>query len=170
MRRKFFEAQKQGFPQADYALKKIKEIYLYQRDAEKAAEPQNLRIEKMLPLLKQLREWVDQQAITVLPKSTLGKAMSYFVNQYPKLLTIFEDQRIELDNNLIENKIRPLALGRKNYLFAGSHPAAQRIAMMYSFFASCKAHDLNPFEWLKFTLENVQLAKPSQLKQYLPGK
>lgn len=170
VRRKFFEAQKQGFPQADYALKKIKEIYLYQREAKKAAEPQNLRIEKMLPLLKQLKEWVDQQAITVLPKSTLGKAMSYFINQYPKLLVIFEDSRVELDNNLIENKIRPLALGRKNYLFAGSHPAAQRIAMMYSFFASCKAQGLNPFEWLKYTLENVHLAKPSQLNQYLPRK
>ncbi len=76
---------------------------------------------------------------------------------------------MEVDNNLIENKIRPLALGRKNYLFAGSHDAAQRIAMMYSFFGSCKAHDINPYEWLKDTLERISDMKVSELETLLPG-
>lgn len=170
VRRKFYEAQKQGDTKANYPLSKIKEIYLLEREAKKAEDKQAYRLEKMLPVLKELRAWIDQQAIAVTPKSYIGKAMTYFVNQYPKLLAIFEDSRVELDNNRIENKIRPLALGRKNYLFAGSHPAAQRIAMMYSFFASCQANEVNPHQWLKNTLETIHLAKTSQLNQYLPNK
>jgi hypothetical protein len=103
----------------------------------------------------------------VTPKSSIGKAMTYFINQYPKLLAIFEDSRVELDNNRIENEIRPLALGRKNYLSAGIHPAAQRITMTYSFFASCKVNEINPHQWLKNTLETIHLAKTSRLNQYL---
>jgi transposase len=67
----------------------------------------------------------------------------------------FEDGRIHLDNNALENKIRPLALGRKNFLFAGSHDRAKRIAMMYSFFASCKEADVNPYAWMTDTLKRI---------------
>ncbi len=74
-----------------------------------------------------------------------------------------------MDNNGIENKIRPLVLGSKNYLFAGSHDAAQRIAMMYSFFGSCKAQEVNPYEWLKATLEQIPDTKRSELDKLLPG-
>ncbi|HLS11718.1 MAG TPA: transposase, partial [Flavobacteriaceae bacterium] len=65
------------------------------------------------------------------------------------------DGNLEIDNNLVENAIRPVALGRKNYLFAGSHKAAERAAGIYSFFAICKKHEVNPREWLKYTLENI---------------
>jgi transposase len=75
-----------------------------------------------------------------------------------------------IDNNHIENKIRPLALGRKNYLFAGSHPTAQRIAMMYSFMATCKELDINPYEWLHNTLQHIADTKMSQLHLLLPRK
>ena len=95
--------------------------------------------------------------------------MTCFQNQWPNLITIFKDGRLLIDNNLIENKIRPLALGRKNYLFAGSHEAAQRIAMMYSFFATCKAKGVNPFQWLRHTLENIADTKLSRLHTLLPG-
>jgi len=74
-----------------------------------------------------------------------------------------------LDNNLIENKIRPLALGRKNSLFAGSHKGAQRIAMMYSFFATCKANDINPYEWVKMTLEKILTCNIQNLQSLLPN-
>ena len=77
-------------------------------------------------------------------------------------------KRQHLDNNIIENKIRPLALGRKNYLFAGSHKAAQRIAIMYSFFATCSIHRVNPRDWMNYTIENINSLKLSQLDQLLP--
>ena len=82
----------------------------------------------------------------------------------------FSDGKIELDNNLIENKIRPLALGRKNYLFAGPHNGAQRIAMMYSFMATCKANNVNPYQRLKHTLQNIGQASIQDLEKFLPNK
>jgi len=84
-------------------------------------------------------------------------------------LVSFEDGRIELDNNLIENAIRPLALGRKNYLFAGSHKAAQNAAMIYSFLGSCKMQNIDPRQWLKDTLEKIPEHSIQKLHQLLPG-
>ena len=84
-------------------------------------------------------------------------------------MTLFDDGRLLIDNNHIENKIRPLALGRKNYLFAGSHQAAQRAAMMYSFLASCKAHNINPYQWLNDTLSRIADTKMSGLTMLLPS-
>ncbi|SFG14838.1 Transposase IS66 family protein, partial [Salegentibacter agarivorans] len=78
------------------------------------------------------------------------------------------DGNLLIDNNLIENKIRPVALGRKNYLFAGSHKAAQRAAAIYSFFAICKKHEVNPYEWLKYTLENIMTIKYKDIKNLYP--
>ena len=95
--------------------------------------------------------------------------MTYTHNQWDKLIRVLEDGKLELDNNNAENKIRPLALGRKNYLFAGLHPAAQRIALMYSFFASCKVNDINPYNWLKHVLDNINDTKMQNLHQLLPN-
>lgn len=122
------------------------------------------------PLLEQFKEWLDEQAIVVLPKSPMGNAVRYAIRQWHKLIRILDDGRLEIDNNLIENKIRPLALGRKNYLFAGSHDAAQRIAMMYSFFATCKAHEVNPYKWLKTTLDRIPDHPVNRLDELLPTK
>ncbi len=100
----------------------------------------------------------------------MGNAVRYTIRQWHKLIRVLEDGRLEMDNNLIENKIRPLALGRKNYLFAGSHDAAQGIAMMYSFFATCKVHEVNPYEWMKATLDKIPDHPVNRLDELLPGK
>ena len=118
----------------------------------------------------ELKEWIEEESIKVAPKSAIGKAMTYTQNQWPKLIKCLDDGRFELDNNLIENKIRPLALGRKNYLFAGSHKAAQGISMMYSFFATCKVHQINPQEWLTETISKISDTKRSQLHTLIPIK
>ncbi|HEU0226667.1 MAG TPA: transposase domain-containing protein, partial [Arachidicoccus soli] len=68
----------------------------------------------------------------------------------------------------VENALRPIALGRKNYLFAGSHDAAQRAACIYSFFAICKKHEVNPYQWLKYVFENIMDTKTSQLHKLYP--
>ena len=95
--------------------------------------------------------------------------MTYFINQYPKLEAVFMDGRIELDNNLIENAIRPMAIGRKNYLFCGSHKAAQNAAMLYSFFGSCKMQNSNPREWLEDTLQRIPDHSILKLEELRPG-
>ena len=79
-------------------------------------------------------------------------------------------EELIIDNNLIENAIRPVALGRKNYLFAGSHEAAQRAAMLYSLLATCKKNDIEPYQWLKNVLIKIPDTKSSELHLLLPSK
>ncbi|MBK1442825.1 transposase, partial [Parapedobacter sp. ISTM3] len=95
-------------------------------------------------------------------------AMAYAYARWDGLSAYLYDGNLQIDNNLVENAIRPLALGRKNYLFAGSHEAAQRAAMIYSFFAICKKHEVNPFHWLKYTLENIMAINHKNLKDLYP--
>ena len=124
---------------------------------------------RIRPLLAQIKTWIEGQQFKVLPQSPIGKAMTYYINQYPKLEAIFEDGRIELDNNLIENAIRPMAIGRKNYLFCGSHGAAQNAAMLYSFVGSCKMQNINPREWLEDMLQRIPDQSIQKLEELLPG-
>ena len=171
-RRKFHEAKDSYKTKSEQALAWIQQIYAADREqkARPSEERKQYREEKMRPLFDELKSWIDAELKSAIePKSPLGKALGYTNQQWPKLIRIVDHKNIELDNNLIENKIRPLALGRKNYLFAGSHDAAQRIAMMYSFFGSCKAQDINPYEWLKMTLERIPETKLSELEILLPG-
>lgn len=83
-------------------------------------------------------------------------------------MAYLKDGNLKIDNNLVENAIRPLALGRKNYLFAGSHEAAKNIAMYYSFFATCKKNNINPSQWLHHVLNNINDTKSSELHYLLP--
>jgi len=170
-RRYFHKALDNDNQRATKALNIIGEIYSIERECKEMTFEQRkqCREQNSLPLMNELKEWIEQESIKVLPKSPIGKAMTYTQNQWHKLMNIFIDGRCQLDNNLIENKIRPLALGRKNYLFAGSHKAGQRIAMMYTFFACCKANGVNEMEWLKNTLDNIDDTKMSKLHTLIPG-
>ncbi len=173
-RRKFHDALDSDKKRARTALGLFREMYLGERTI-KEGTPDDfgkrklLRDEKIKPLLAQIKTWIEAEQFKVLPKSPIGKAMAYFINQYQKLEAIFNDGRIELDNNLIENAIRPMAIGRKNYLFCGSHGAAQNAAMLYSFFGSCKMQDINPREWLEDTLQKIPDHSIQKLEELLPG-
>ena len=174
-RRKFYDAQDNDAKRAMHALKLFAKIYKFDKEINQEYIDDNQgiqkqRLEKIKPLFKEIKTWIEQESLKVLPKSAIGEAMTYYLNQYPKLEAILLDPRIKLDNNLIENKIRPLALGRKNYLFAGSHRSAQNIAIIYSFFASCKANDVNPYEWLKDVLEKLPDWNIQNLDQLLPDQ
>jgi len=173
-RRKFYDALDNDKKRAEKALVIFREIYLQERTIKEESEQnvekiKQLRLEKIQPLLQQIKDWITEEQYNVLPKSAIGKAMTYFVNQYHKLQNIFLDGKIELDNNKIENAIRPMAIGRKNYLFCGSHKAAQNAAMLYSFFGSCKMQNINPREWLANTLEKIPDHSIQKLEELLPG-
>ncbi len=103
-----------------------------------------------------------------LPKSPWGKAVRYTLTRWDKLTRYVEDGRIEIDNNLIENAIRPIALGRRNYLFAGSHDAAQRAAVIYSLLGTCKKHEINPYDWLRDVLARISTHPHKRLDELLP--
>jgi len=170
-RRKYHEALQSDPQRSQYALQLFKSIYKHEAliKEQPSVDRKTYRNTHILPLFTALHEWIQTESIKVLPKSPIGKAMTYTQNQWPKLIAVLHDGQLELDNNHIENKIRPLALGRKNYLFAGSHPAAQRIAMMYSFFASCKINEINPQDWMAHVLDNIKQTKYSDLHQLLPN-
>ncbi|MDZ4808297.1 MAG: transposase [Bacteroidota bacterium] len=139
-RRKFHEAQITHETKSQQALALIQHIFgVHNVTGElPSQERKKYREQHLRPLFEELKQWIDEQLQSAIkPKSPLGKALSYAIQQWPKLIRILDHDNTELDNNLIENKIRPLALGRKNYLFAGSHDAAKRIAIMYLFFDSC---------------------------------
>lgn len=171
VRRKFFDAQKNDKKRAEFALGLIRQIYTHERNAKDYTPVQRktYREEHLRPLFQQFKDWLDEQCAYLTPQSPIGKAFTYAQRQWSTLQTIFEDGRLLIDNNHIENKIRPLALGRKNYLFAGSHEGAHRSAMIYSFTASCKAHGINPLEWLHDTLNRIPDTKKSKLDQLLPS-
>ena len=169
-RRYYHEALSNDKKRAEYALVIFQNIYEIER-ANKSMNPLDRKLDrlaKVKPHLDNLKSWVEEECVKVLPKSAIGKAMSYTQSQWHKLYNLLEDGRLEIDNNLIENKIRPLALGRKNYLFAGSHDGAKRIAMIYSFMGTCKANVVNPNEWLKNVLEKIPDTKMSELSNLLP--
>ena len=132
VRRKFYEAKEYDLKRAEHALEMYKQLYDIEKQCRNMVceQRKEYRNENSRPILEKFKKWLDDQAVVVLPKSAIGNAIRYAIRQWPKTIRVLDDGRLEMDNNLIENKIRPLALGRKNYLFAGSHDAAQRIAMM----------------------------------------
>jgi len=170
VRRKFEHALENDKERAEYALTQIRELYLIEREAIDLTitEKHVVRQEQSVPIVEKLEQWMIKNYAEVLPKSPIGKALAYGLGVWKRICRYTQDGRWEIDNNGIENKIRPLALGRKNYLFAGSHDAAQRIAMMYSLFACCKEHDVEPLKWMKFLLENINETTINQLNILLP--
>ncbi|MFW5759152.1 MAG: IS66 family transposase, partial [Bacteroidota bacterium] len=127
-----------------------------------------LRLDESLPIINELGKWIVETYKNTNPKSPLRTATAYCIERWDNLLAYLNDGSLEIDNNLAENAIRPIALGRKNYLFAGSHRGAERAAMFYSFFASCKKNNVNPFEWLKKVLEIIPTYKVNKLADLLP--
>jgi len=171
-RRGFEKALPYDNEKAGYAMDMFQKLYAIEQHArDKDFSPKErykLRLEKSLPLLNELSRWMVETWKTSLPKSPIGKAVAYCLPRWDNLINYLHDGSLEIDNNLAENAIRPIALGRKNYLFAGSQRGAERAAMFYSFFGTCKKNNVNPFEWLKKVLEIIPEHKVSKLHELLP--
>ncbi len=172
-RRYFEKALDNDKPRAEHALFEIQKLYAIERRAKQegltAEAIAELRYQQAKPILETLGQWMQDQYPQVAPKSTIGKALAYSLKLWNRLTRYTENGFWSIDNNLVENSIRPVALGRKNYLFAGSHDAAQWAAMMYSFLGTCKLNEVEPFQWLKSTLENIQDTKMTQIHTLLPN-
>src|SRR5690606_1473559 len=151
-RREFERALENDKSRASHALVLIQKLYAIERQAKEAELEapaiKELRLNESLPVINELGKWIFREIKNTLPKSQIGKAMSYAYARWDALCAYLHDGSLKIDNNPVENSIRPVALGRKNYLFAGSHESAQRAAMIYSFFAICKKHEINPYRWL----------------------
>jgi len=171
-RRYFKDALSVDAERCGWMLDHIQQLYAIE---EQAREEQcdhearyRLRETYARPILAEIKSWHDKQSKHVLPKSGLGKAIGYALSQWSRLERYTEQGFLEIDNNWIENVIRPLALGRKNYLFAGSHHGARRAAIIYSLVATAKKHDVEPFAYLKDVIARIADHPYNKLNLLLP--
>lgn len=171
-RRMFYEAQANDAPRAGYALEQFAVLYNIERNIKEQQFTQHqalqLRQQQAVPILQNFGNWMKQQYLQVLPKSTIGKALGYSIERWDELSIYTSSGKLNIDNNPVENSIRPIAIGRKNYLFAGSHEAAQRSAMLYSLLGTCKLNGINPFIWLRETLRRIPAHPINKIEELLP--
>lgn len=158
-RRKFIEALKEDKAGAQYAIEQIGLIYAVESmaddqelDYHKRAE---LRARLAYPILFGFERWIVSYMPKALPKGRMSQALTYTYSLFHRLSRYHLDGRYQIDNNLVENTIRPLALGRKNYMFCGNHDAAENAAIMYSLLGCCAATDVNPREWLTDVITRI---------------
>jgi transposase len=128
-----------------------------------------LRQEKAKPLLDEFKGWLETKQPLTPPKGLLGRAISYTLANWEKLIIYLEDGRLRPDNNLVENAIRPFVVGRKNWLFAGSPDGAKASATFFSLIETAKANGLEPYAYLRYIFKKLPLAQTEQnLKDLLP--
>ena len=173
-RRKFVDALNENNRLATEALCFIRKIYKVESDANKAGlnadERKEQRLKISYPTIRLFETWMKETYLKVLPNSKMGDAIEYTYSLLPRLSRYVNDGRINIDNNLIENAIRPLALGRKNYLFCGNDASAYRAAIVYSPISTCKAADVDPRTWMEDVLRKIPYYQRDQrdLAELLP--
>ena len=179
-RRKFFEAKDENAKLANEALFYISQLYAVEKEADALDEADGkpdyerrkaLREEKAYPEIKKFETWMEVNLLKCPPKSLMEKAISYTYNILKKLSLYVIDGRYKIDDNIVENSIRPLAIGRKNYLFCGDDEAAQRAAVVYSLLATCKARGVDERAWLEDVLRRIPEYEHGQkdFSELLPG-
>ena len=157
-RRKFYEVhQATGSPVAAEALRRIAELYAIEATirGQTAEARQNARLARSLPLVEAMKSWLEAELNRLPPRGGLADAIRYALTRWAALCRFLHDGRIELDNNTVERAIRPIALGRKNHLFAGSDGGAARWAIIASLLATAKLNDVEPFAYLKDVMEHL---------------
>ena len=170
-RRRFDEAHSSAAAQCSEVLVRLGQLYqieasIREKDPE---ERKAVRQSQSLPLLNALYQRFDQMATKALPASLLGKALHYARHQRKALYCFTTDGRLEIDNNLAENAIRPLALGRKNWLFAGSVRGGKACAIALSLLQSAKAVGLNPYDYLHDIYNRAMSHPVNRLHELLPA-
>jgi transposase len=171
-RRMLHEALGSDESRANHALGEIQKLYAIERSCKEQSlnfeQIKAVRQAQSVPILSALGHWMKEQYISTLPKSAIGKALAYSIERWQKLSHYTDNGMLNIDNNPVENSIRPVALGRKNYLFAGSHEAARRSGMLYSLLGTCRMHGIEPYAWLKNVLEKIPSHPINKIKYLLP--
>jgi transposase len=173
-RRYFYDARKTDYRNSAQALAYIKLLYDVERDAVSLppAERAAMRQDRSAPILVQFRTWLlglqPANGGRVLPKSPMGEAITYALNQWTALCVYLIDGELNIDNNASENALRRIAIGRKNWLFAGSDNGGRTAAVLFSLIASCQRHDVEPFAYLRDVLTRIASHPHHRLNELLP--
>lgn len=173
-RRMFNDALDNDQSVAEHAMQEIQKLYAIERNCKEQnlsfAKIKAVRQEQAVPILGSLGKWMKDEYVKAIPKSSIGKALAYSIERWEKLSLYTENGMLNIDNNPVENSIRPVALGRKNYLFAGSHEAAKRSGMLYSLLGTCKMHNIEPYGWLKGVLQRIADHPINKISELLPHR
>lgn len=171
-RRKFSDALQNNQAVAGYALQEIQKLYAIERECKERRlsfnQIKEVRQTQSAPILENLGKWMREQYTHNLTDNATREALAYSVQRWSRLSLYTEDGRLNIDNNPVENSIRPVAIGRKNYLFAGSHQAAARSGMLYSLLGTCKMHGIEPYTWLKDVLHRIPKHPVNRVAELLP--
>jgi len=170
-RRRFYAALKENLPDSVWFINQIRLLYKIEdhvRDMN-GPERQVFRQQNAPAIWEALKSKAEELKPKFLPKSTMGKAISYFMDEYEALKGYLRDARFQIDNNLIENAIRPTAVGRKRWLFIGHPAAGWRSAVIYSVLASCRRREIDPEDYLTDVLRRLPGHKINQIDELLPA-
>ncbi len=170
-RRRFYELHEVGSPIATEAVRRIGEFYRIEAKirGRPPDERRAVRLERSKPLLEALRVWLDLQLLRLPGRSRLAEAIRYTLGRWTALIRFLDDGRIDLDTNPVERSIRPISLGRKNSLFAGSEGGAGRWAVVASLIETAKLNSVEPYAWLASTLTRMVEGYPAdRLKELMP--
>jgi transposase len=172
-RRGFFEAKEQAPSVAGWILNQIGILYRWEEQwRQSRAGPDGreaLRAWQSRMVMERLRRALDKLAPRYLPKSPMGQAIGYALNQWPLLERYLKHGQVEIDNNLVENAIRPTAVGKKGWLFFGSPEAGARNAVVFTLVQNCRMHGVDPYEYLKDLLERLpRMTNQDRLDQLTP--
>ena len=177
IRRHLEQALGENRPVAEHGLKEIQHLYKIEHmcdDASLSFEKRKAKRQELSrPIMEAMKLWMETEGVKYSQSSQIGKAITYAYTRWDNMMRYLEDGRLLLDNNLAENEIRPVTLGRKNYLFCGNHEAAQNMAIVCSLLATCRNHDLNPRDYLNDVISQMPYhtkASYEQLLQLLPHK
>jgi hypothetical protein len=171
-RRYFYEARLSDPVRAHHAMGLIRQLYDIEEKAKSLTSDERyaLRQQQAVPVLDELEAWLKQEQETALPKAPIRQASQYALNHWEALRRYTTDGDLAIDNNVAERAIRPLAIGRKNYLFAGNDGGGRTAAILYSLIASAKRHNLEPFAYLRDVLARIGSTPKNQLDQLLPDQ
>jgi transposase len=162
---------KAGSPIAEAILARIAALYAIEAEirGKEASIRQSVRAEHSRPLVVELEEFLRAQAARLSGRSDMGKAVAYLLNHWAGLTLFLDDGRVEMDTNLVENQIRPLTLTRKNALFAGHDEGGRSWSRLASLIATCKLNSIDPYAWMKATLEAIADGHPqSRIDELMP--
>ena len=170
-RRRFYQALKESVSDAIWFIAQIRQLYRLEEQIRllDSAERFQIRQVQARPIWEAMKNQAEELKPKLLPKSTLGQAVNYFLNDYDALIGYLKDGRFEIDNNLVENDIRPAAVGRKRWLFIGHPDAGWRSAVIYSILGSCRRRGLNPQKYLTDVLGRLPSTKITEIHELLPG-
>ena len=172
VRRKFVEIEKLAQKECGYVLTLISRLYKIERDIKTKDRKERLsaRQERSKKILDELRAYLTIWRQRTLPKSPVTTAIDYVLCQWEEIERYTTAAEFEIDNNSIERQIRPIALGRKNWLFAGSHDGARHAAILYSLINTCKLNSVNPYEYLRDVIARIYSHPTSRIAELLPHR